>query len=77
MRPTVWSDLCGNCEFCGMDMEMDPYCVNKEVLKKRTEITGKTYPFGLDISRAIDLCQGDFKVVEVKQNSVDLNLITL
>lgn len=51
---------CGKCDFCGMDMDMDPFCVNVQVLDLRTEITGKKYPYGLDIHPARTLCQGNF-----------------
>ncbi len=25
---------CHDCRYCGMDMDMDPYCVNPKVLEK-------------------------------------------
>lgn len=51
---------CIECKNCGMDMDMDPFCVKAEVLAKRTEITGKTYPWGLDSNHASALCKGEF-----------------
>lgn len=51
---------CIECKSCGMDMDMDPFCVQKEVLAKRTEITGRQYPWGLDVNQAKPLCKGDF-----------------
>jgi len=31
--------ICQNCDYSGMDMDMDPYCAHPEVLKK--------HPYGL------------------------------
>ncbi|MGF6643154.1 hypothetical protein [Paraburkholderia sp. GAS82] len=54
---------CGNgCEHCGMDIDLEPYCVQEEVLKRRTAITGRTYPFGLDVNPARQLCKGEFYI---------------
>lgn len=51
---------CMNCNYCGMDMDMEPFCVNKEVLAKRTAETGRNYPWGLDVNPAREQCKGDF-----------------
>lgn len=58
----IWTDKggCGRCEHCGMDMDMEPYCVQKVVLQRRTKITGRDYPFGLNIDPARKLCIGEF-----------------
>ncbi|MDP9651679.1 hypothetical protein [Paraburkholderia caledonica] len=50
----------GGCTHCGMDMDMEPYCVNEAVLALRTAETGRTYPFGLDTNPARALCKGKF-----------------
>jgi hypothetical protein len=42
-----------------MDMDMEPYCVNKKVLKARTKETGRKYPWGLDTNPARIICKGD------------------
>lgn len=53
--------LRGNgCVSCGMDMDLEPYCVKQEVLDRRTAITGRSYPFGLDTNPARQACQGEF-----------------
>lgn len=49
---------CGNCRWCGMDMDMDPFCQNKKVDK-----TG----FGLDINiarRPMAVCGPEGKLFE-------------
>jgi len=51
---------CRNCKFAGMDMDMDPYCVNAGVLGERSKVTGRTYPYGLDINPAFVICKLDF-----------------
>jgi hypothetical protein len=51
---------CINCKFAGMDMDMDPYCANTGVLAKRTEVTGRTYPYGLDCNLAFTICRTEF-----------------
>ena len=58
-----WQDHCNKCDSCGMDMDMEPYCVNKAVIAMRVAQPGafKTYPCGLDVSRALPLCQGKYK----------------
>ena len=59
---TLWTDPghCGQCAHCGMDMDMDPFCVQKDTLALRTAITGRDYPWGLDLTPAWFLCQGAF-----------------
>lgn len=52
--------ICCNCKFAGMDMDLEPYCTNKAVLAKRTETTGRGYPFGLDVNPAFVICQAEF-----------------
>ena len=42
-----------------MDMDMEPYCVQPVVLAARTKITGRAYPWGLDVNPARQLCQGE------------------
>lgn len=46
-----------------MDMDMEPYCVNKAVIALRVAQPGafKAHPGGLDVSRALPLCQGKYK----------------
>lgn len=58
-----WQDHCAKCDSCGMDMDLGPYCVNKAVIALRVAQPGafKTYPIGLDVSRALPLCQGKYK----------------
>ncbi len=53
---------CGKCDSCGMDMDMDPYCVHEKVIALRIAEPGarRSYPCGLDISRARPLCAGNF-----------------
>ena len=46
-RLRIWTDpdACSGCKYCGMDMDMDPYCSHPNVLKK--------HPYGLVIRTAI------------------------
>jgi hypothetical protein len=46
-RVTVWTDPegCSGCDHCGMDMDMEPYCVHPNVVKE--------HPHGLNISPAL------------------------
>jgi hypothetical protein len=46
-------DRCSGCNFCGMDMDMDPYCVHPQVLK--------VHPWGVGLTTALNsFCrQGD------------------
>lgn len=56
---SVWTEPggCSTCKYCGMDMEMNPFCVHREVTKK--------YPYGLNINNAIkDYCGKDLKLRE-------------
>lgn len=53
---------CTECDHCGMDMDMEPYCVQPDVIALRTKETGRDYPWGLDINRARPLCKGMFLV---------------
>lgn len=48
-------------------MDMDPFCVKKEVLAKRTEITGREYPWGLDVNSAREVCKGESFEERIKQ----------
>lgn len=48
---------CRNCHFCGMDMDMEPYCSNTNVLSERSKATGIDYPYGLVTSAAIQTCE--------------------
>ncbi len=54
-RLRIWTDPdgCSGCDYCGMDMDMDPFCVHPTVKAK--------HPIGLNISTAIrDFCgEGD------------------
>ena len=60
MNPIVWTDKggCGTCAHCGMDMDMEPYCVETSILAERTKITKRNYPYGLDITPAWKICKG-------------------
>lgn len=60
MTVKIWTDVggCGTCQSCGMDMDMEPYCVKTAVLDSRKKVTGRDYPYGLDIGPAWELCQG-------------------
>jgi hypothetical protein len=49
------------CANCGADIsDMSVQCYDKEVLALRTQVTGRTYPFGLDTGPAFALCKGEF-----------------
>ena len=48
------------CTHCGMDMDLEPYCVNESVLALRTAETGRDYPFGLDTNPARAMCKGKY-----------------
>lgn len=52
-RLRVWtdSDGCSGCKFCGMDMDMDPYCVHPTLKAE--------HPDGLNIGKAIQRFCGD------------------
>lgn len=57
-----WSQACQKCDNCGMDMDMGPYCVSEKVISLRIKQPDAydSYPYGLDISRALPLCEGRF-----------------
>lgn len=51
-KQITWLDEggCGNCDYCGMDMEMEPYCVHPLIVKK--------FSYGLNINKALkDFCR--------------------
>jgi hypothetical protein len=50
---------CNKCAKCGMDMDMEPFCVSEPVLAARTVETGRDYPWGLDVNPARLICKGD------------------
>lgn len=50
------------CVSCGMDMDLEPYCVHESVIALRKEITGRDYPYGLDTNPARAVCKGEFYV---------------
>lgn len=52
-----WSSpgRCSSCEFCGMDMEMDPYCAEPSVTEG--------HPYGLNLNSAIkEFCGPDLRL---------------
>ena len=58
-KVVCWTDPggCSSCNFCGMDMDMDPYCVHPKVLKE--------HPHGYGINHAIkETCGTDLKLWE-------------
>jgi hypothetical protein len=56
------------CQHCGMDMDVEPYCVQPVVLQRRKEITGRDYPFGLDTNPARQCCKGEFFTARAKDS---------
>ncbi len=53
----IWTDPdgCSHCAYCGMDMDMDPYCAHPKVKK--------AHPYGLNINIATrDFCEKDGKL---------------
>lgn len=69
---------CGKCNSCGMDMDLEPFCVNEDVLALRTAESGKNYPWGLDIGVARPICKGshwterkpnEFNTVQKEENT--------
>lgn len=60
---------CTSCGHCGMDMDMDPFCVAGPVLATAKERFGRSFNWGLGINSARPLCQLVHFVprVEVKQ----------
>ncbi|MNJ73450.1 hypothetical protein D3C77_702440 [compost metagenome] len=50
---------CGKCDKCGMDMDLQPFCVDSSVLSEKSKQTGRNYPYGLDVNPARIICQGD------------------
>ena len=48
------------CVSCGMDMDLEPYCVHPVVFERRKADTGRDCPFGLDINPARQVCKGEF-----------------
>lgn len=58
---TVWTEpgRCSTCRYCGMDMNMNPFCVHPKVLVN--------YSWGLDLNTAIaDYCGKDLNLREEK-----------
>lgn len=49
-RPTVWTDGCGQCRYCAMDMDMDPFCTHPTV-KSRAGAT-----VGIGLNAALQTC---------------------
>lgn len=66
---TSWLDSngCGNCDKCGMDMDMSPFCTDVITLAKAEETLGKVFPYGLNINPARLICKGDSFVVREKR----------
>lgn len=58
-----WQDHCAKCNDCGMDMDLEPFCVNEKVIELRIAEPGahKSYPYGLDVNIALRLCKGNFE----------------
>lgn len=50
---------CGKCNKCGMDMDMEPYCVDSDTLVEAKEKFGKPFPYGLNINDARPICNGE------------------
>lgn len=62
-KVVCWTDPggCSSCKFCGMDMDMEPYCVHPNLLPQ--------WPAGLVINSAIrDYCGESLKLWE-KRNA--------
>jgi hypothetical protein len=58
-KVVCWTDPggCSSCKFCGMDMDMDPYCVHPKVLEN--------HPYGYGINHAIrETCGTDLNLWE-------------
>jgi len=58
-----WTDpgQCSSCKYCGMDMDMSPYCVEPSVLEK--------YTYGLKINCAIqDYCGQELRLRVEKES---------
>jgi hypothetical protein len=49
----IWTDPggCSGCDYCGMDMDLDPFCVHPTVKAE--------HPWGLTINKAIQLFCGE------------------
>ncbi len=58
----VWTDpgRCSTCKYCGMDMDMSPYCVHPKVLE--------FHRYGVNLTKAItDFCGEELKLREAKE----------
>lgn len=49
-----------NCKSCGMDMDMEPYCVRPEVIKLCEDDTKRKFSYGLNVNGAYSYCKGVF-----------------
>jgi hypothetical protein len=49
---------CGKCDNCGMDMDMEPFCVDSKTLATAKETLGREFPWGLNINPARIICKG-------------------
>lgn len=47
---------CEKCDFCGMDMDLEPYCVHPQVLKTNS------YGSNCNVVRGAKLCEGDTRL---------------
>jgi len=59
---------CGKCNSCGMDMDMEPFCVNKSVLSIAEMQDGRRYDWGLNINPARLICKGDYFTIREQMN---------
>jgi hypothetical protein len=61
---TTWldEDQCSSCAHCGMDMDLDPFCVHPAVVRKHI--------YGLNLNQAIEhFCGSDLSLREPREET--------
>lgn len=67
-----WTDgekPCRQCDNCGMDMDMEPFCVSSQTLAEAQMRLDRSFPYGLNISTARLICVGEHWVQRVTYES--------
>ena len=63
---------CRNCSYCGMDMDMEPFCTNKKIEEVAFSITGRHFEWGLNVNDARPICNGtNFEQHPLRRNEHD------
>ncbi|UOL48628.1 hypothetical protein [Pseudomonas phage Astolliot] len=69
-------DKCGGCQYAGMDMDMEPYCVNHTVRIQMETMHNREFRYGVTLGSAIPICKYELRDQERPDKIEVLNVDT-